>query len=116
MRAISSLNVEIVKNIPLSTNHHLSDWDRPDFINFNLVAYYTYILISPKNRYYIGYTSDIALRLKSHNSNKSEYTKDKGPWKLFYFEEFDTETSAIHRERQIKNWKSRRAIERLKLK
>lgn len=77
--------------------------------------YYTYILKSRKNgKYYIGYTSDLRKRLKLHNSNKNLATKNLGPWELFYFEEFETEAKSMKRERQIKSWKSRKMIEKLK--
>ena len=77
--------------------------------------YHTYILKSKKNnQYYIGYTSDLDVRLKLHNNNKVSATKNLGPWEIFHKEEFRTEREAIHRERQIKSWKSRKAIERLK--
>jgi len=79
--------------------------------------YHTYILKSKKNnQYYIGYTSDLDVRLKLHNNNKVSATKNLGPWEIFHKEEFQTEQEAIHRERQIKSWKNREAIERLKFK
>jgi len=53
-------------------------------------------------------------RLQFHNSNKVSATKNKGPWELFYYEKFSDEIEAIHRERQIKSWKSRTMIEKLK--
>lgn len=49
-----------------------------------------------------------------HNANIVPSTKNKGPWEIFHTEEYKTEVEAIRRERQIKKWKSRRAIERLK--
>lgn len=77
--------------------------------------YSVYILKSKKNsQYYVGYTNDLDARLKLHNANKVQATKNLGPWEIFYSEQFQTEQEAIKRERQIKSWKSRRAIERLK--
>ena len=77
--------------------------------------YCTYILKSKKNnQYYIGYTNNLDVRLKLHNTNKVQATKGRGPWEIFYTEQFQTEREAINRERQIKSWKSRTAIERLK--
>ncbi len=76
--------------------------------------YYTYVLKSDRNsRYYIGYSSDIKLRLKAHNSGNVVATKNLRPWKISYVEEFQDEGDAIARERQIKSWKSRNAIEKL---
>lgn len=76
--------------------------------------YCTYILRSASGRYYIGYTGDINERLKLHNSKKVISTKRFVPWQLFYKEEFATAREAIHRELQLKSWKSRKALERLK--
>lgn len=78
--------------------------------------YYVYILKSLKDsRYYVGCTNNIDKRLKQHNSNSgiNRYTKGKGPWKVVYNETHDSLSEARHRERQIKSWKKRRAIEKL---
>ncbi|MDP3697584.1 MAG: GIY-YIG nuclease family protein [Candidatus Taylorbacteria bacterium] len=77
--------------------------------------YYTYILKSDKNnKYYIGSTSDLNQRLNQHNSGKVKSTKLYRPWSIYYFEKLDNEKDAILRERQIKSWKSRKMIEKLK--
>ena len=78
--------------------------------------YFIYILKSLKNnKYYIGYSSDINRRLVEHNNGKSKYSKLYRPWVIYYFERFETEKEAMSRERQIKSWKSRKMIEKLKL-
>ena len=80
------------------------------------MVHYTYILKSTKNnQYYIGSTSDIAARLKRHNSGSVKSTKNSIPWELFHKEPFHTLKDAVNRERQLKSWKSRAAIERLKI-
>jgi putative endonuclease len=77
--------------------------------------FFVYILKSKKNgAYYIGYASNIKCRLAKHNSGTVLSAKNKGPWEVYYSEIFDDETSAIRRERQLKSWKSRKAIEKLK--
>ncbi|OGE94460.1 MAG: hypothetical protein A3B10_01515 [Candidatus Doudnabacteria bacterium RIFCSPLOWO2_01_FULL_44_21] len=76
--------------------------------------YYTYILKSMNNKYYIGYTRDVNERLRLHNSGQVISTRSSLPWQLFYKEEFESERDAIIRERQLKAWKSRKALERLK--
>lgn len=79
--------------------------------------YYAYILKSNKNnKYYIGSTSDLNRRLIEHNSRKVKSTKMYATWSIYYFEEFITERDAKARERQIKSWKSRAMIEKLKFK
>ena len=78
------------------------------------MKYYTYILFSEsRNRYYVGYTSNISNRLIKHNAGNSPSTKSGRPWKLVYFEEFDSKSVAIKRENEIKRWKSRHRIKML---
>lgn len=77
--------------------------------------HYFYILKSKiTSEYYIGYTDNLEKRLYLHNSDCVKSTKNHGPWEIFHFEKFDNRANAIKRERQIKSWKSRKAIERLK--
>ena len=78
-------------------------------------TFYTYILFnSQSNLYYIGYTSDLSLRIQEHNrykGHRTKYTKKvPGLWKLVYSEEFECKKEAMHREREIKTWKSRKMI------
>ncbi|MFA5827974.1 MAG: GIY-YIG nuclease family protein [Candidatus Shapirobacteria bacterium] len=76
--------------------------------------YYTYILASLRdNSYYVGSTSEIYQRLNYHNAGRSRYTKLKLPWNLIYFEKFSSLSLARKREKIIKSWKSRKAIENL---
>jgi putative endonuclease len=78
------------------------------------MAFYIYVLQSEKNnQYYIGATSDIGKRLIRHNKGYSRYTKAARPWKLVYKEVYDTLSEARKREKQIKAWKKRAAIEQL---
>ncbi len=80
--------------------------------------YYVYILqSSTTGRYYVGSTGNLEQRIEQHNTHKysgSEYTKrSEGTWVLVYSEEHETRKEAVKRERQIKSWKSRKAIEQL---
>ncbi|MBU4421633.1 GIY-YIG nuclease family protein [Candidatus Parcubacteria bacterium] len=76
--------------------------------------YYCYILQSQKNNhYYIGSTSDIVNRLDSHNKGCVRSTKRDIPWDLVYKKNFESRGEAMKKEKQIKSWKSRKAIERL---
>ena len=80
-----------------------------------MMQYTTYILFSETiNKYYVGFSaSDITSRIKKHNSNHKGFTGGKGDWILVYKELFDAKVDAMKREKQIKNWKSRKAIEAL---
>ena len=76
--------------------------------------YFTYIILSEKtDRFYIGYTKDMTLRLERHNLGWSKSTKSGIPWKLVYLEKFELKSDAIKREREIKRWKSSEKIEKL---
>ncbi len=74
-----------------------------------------YILYSKSiDRYYIGYTSDILTeRLRRHNSNHKGFTGKIGDWEIIYTEDYTFKEDATKREREIKNWKSRKKIELL---
>ncbi|MBD3750509.1 MAG: GIY-YIG nuclease family protein [Sphingobacteriales bacterium] len=76
--------------------------------------FYTYILQSQKSgRYYIGHTADLKERLNRHNSGLVTATRNKGPWKIVYFEVFNAKLAANQRELSIKKMKSRIYIEKL---
>ena len=73
-----------------------------------------YILFNKtRNRYYIGCTSDLEQRLVKHNQNHKGFTGKVADWEVVYFEIFANKAEAMVREKQIKNWKSRVAIEKL---
>lgn len=76
--------------------------------------FFTYILCSEKtNHYYIGQSEDLKKRLIEHNEGRVKSTKHGVPWRLSYFEEFETRSEAYKREQQIKKRKSRKFIETL---
>lgn len=76
--------------------------------------YYTYILYSPSiNKYYVGYTHNLELRLERHNSCWGKFSSRGIPWQLVYKEGFESKTDAIKRELEIKQKKNRRFIENL---
>jgi len=77
--------------------------------------YYVYVLESTTTHsYYIGCTDNLPRRFKEHSSNSGHrYTRNKGPWLLKYSEEYLSLSEARDRERQIKAWKKRAAIEKL---
>ena len=82
------------------------------------MPYFIYILQSESSgRYYIGHTDDLQKRVAQHNDPKYTLTtftkKHRGPWKLVYFEMFETRAVAMKREREIKAKKSRLYIEEL---
>jgi predicted GIY-YIG superfamily endonuclease len=73
--------------------------------------YTVYVLQSEKyDLRYIGYTQDLANRLKEHNAGRNVSTHSKGPWKLLYSEEHPTELLAKKREKFFKSGRGRAVI------
>jgi putative endonuclease len=65
--------------------------------------YYVYIIQSTETyEIYVGYTNNLKKRLVEHNTNKSYSTKNKGPWKLIYYESYANKEDAITREKRLK--------------
>ncbi len=63
--------------------------------------YYVYVLRSPK-QFYIGCTNDLRRRFAEHQDGKSMSTKNRGPWKLIYYEASLSHQDALIRERYLK--------------
>jgi putative endonuclease len=76
--------------------------------------YTVYVLYSEKyNRLYIGYTSDLLNRFRSHQYLSTKgYTKKYRPWKVIYLAYFDTKNEAIRLEKVLKGGKGREWIRR----
>ncbi|MCK4357141.1 MAG: GIY-YIG nuclease family protein [Candidatus Cloacimonetes bacterium] len=76
--------------------------------------YFIYILYSEKkDKYYVGHTNNLTLRLKRHNSGRNKSTKSGVPWEMVYFEEYETKSEAMKRENKIKKQKSKKYITEL---
>jgi putative endonuclease len=69
--------------------------------------FFVYILQSMKDfSFYIGQTDDLDKRMSRHFDGMSKYTASKRPWRLVYFELYNSRSEAIMRERQLKSWKN----------
>jgi putative endonuclease len=55
----------------------------------------------------------MAARLVLHNQKRNGFTGSVNDWVLVYKEEYKVKEKAFFREREIKNWKSRKMIVRL---
>jgi len=73
----------------------------------------TYVLRSLKNKKrYVGQTSkDVFKRLSEHNRNCNKWTKENGPFKLIHYEEFNSRSEAIKRERFLKSGQGRKWLD-----
>ena len=82
--------------------------------NLFYMPYTVYILHSlTKDKFYIGYTANLSERIIRHNQKSKGFTGSTNDWILVYHEEFNSQTEAILREKQIKNWKSKIKIQEL---
>jgi putative endonuclease len=73
--------------------------------------FYTYVLRSLKDKHlYVGYTKDIQKRLSEHNSGLTKSTKSRLPFELLFFEEFQSRSEAMLRERFLKTGKGKEYI------
>jgi len=67
--------------------------------------YYVYILKSIiRDIIYIGFTIDLKNRFKEHNNGKSSFTRKYMPWRLVYYEAYNSQKDAIEREKQLKRF------------
>jgi putative endonuclease len=78
------------------------------------MPFFVYILFSPhKDKYYIGFTSDIENRIIRHNQKSKGFTGTTNDWSIVYTETYSSKEEAVKRELQIKSWKSRKKIQEL---
>ena len=68
-------------------------------------SYTVYILQDATGAYYVGYTQDLAERVKAHQSGQGgPHTKKLVSPRLIYSEPQPTLVDVVNRERQIKGW------------
>jgi putative endonuclease len=60
------------------------------------------------NKTYVGYTNNIEIRLKKHNSNKGAKSTKGYKWLLIYSKKFNTKGEAMSYEYKLKNDKTLR--------
>ena len=71
--------------------------------------YFVYVLRSINfERHYVGLSSDVLERLKSHNGGNVVSTRPFRPWKIIHIEEFKTRAEAREREKYLKSAAGRR--------
>ena len=75
--------------------------------------YWVYIVQNSAEKFYVGHSENLELRLHSHNRTDrilGKFTRKGGPWQLVWREAHATRSSAVSREREIKRMKSARWI------
>ncbi len=73
--------------------------------------HYTYVLLSTRDgKLYTGLTGDLRIRFNEHNSGKVPSTKNRGPFKLIYYEACLNREDARYRERYLKSGMGKRYL------
>jgi putative endonuclease len=77
----------------------------------NRVRYFVYIVECSDGTLYTGYTNDVQKRVATHNKGKgAKYTRARMPVKLVYSKEYESKSSAMKREYQLKHLRRRDKI------
>lgn len=67
--------------------------------------YYVYVLKSViDKKFYTGYSKDLKLRFKQHNTKRVQSTKKRGEMKLIYYEASLNQKDATRREKYLKTY------------
>ena len=97
--------------VPATKEEGCQNWQ--PFLFFSQVdqvkMFQVYLLYSEKfNKIYIGFTSNLIERLKSHNELGTKgYTIKFRPWELIYTETFSEKNLALKREKELKTSRGR---------
>jgi len=75
--------------------------------------FYVYFLRSTKNNdLYIGSTDDVKKRLSVHNAGKVKSTKFYRPWKLLGYEECESRSDAVKKEKFFKTGQQKEILKK----
>ena len=70
--------------------------------------YYVYILLSEvDNKFYIGFTTNLQKRFKSHQEGKNSATAPRRPFVLIFYEAYLNKYDALRREKYLKTTKGK---------
>jgi len=74
-------------------------------------VFYFYVLKSESDGgFYIGYSSNLRVRLWQHQRGRSRATSYRGPWRLIYYEAYLHQSDALGRENYLKSGAGRRFL------
>lgn len=78
--------------------------------------WHVYILQCEDGSLYTGCSNNVEQRFHDHKNGKGgRYTRSHRPVKLVYQEQFNTQSEALKREREIKSWTREKKIKTLNL-
>ncbi|MBV4356310.1 GIY-YIG nuclease family protein [Pinibacter aurantiacus] len=77
--------------------------------------YFAYVIqcINFPDYFYKGHCENLEVRLKQHNSLKTKSNKHYAPFRIVYFEPFDTRDQAILKEKYWKTGAGRRYLQKI---
>ena len=72
------------------------------------MPYFVYVIRSiNSHRNYAGFTIDVQVRLKQHNSGETKSPKPYKPWRLLFYEKYSSKKKALEREKFLKSGQGR---------
>ncbi len=78
------------------------------------MAHVVYVIYSEiANLHYTGFTSNLEMRICSHNEFGKDWTAKHRPWKLIYSKEFNSKAEAMVYEKWLKTGAGRDFIKKL---
>jgi len=81
------------------------------------MVFTVYVLYSEtNNKYYTGYTTNLEIRLKSHNEFGKGWTLKYRPWRLIFRIDFDNKSAAMEYEAWLKTGVGRDFIKTINTK
>jgi putative endonuclease len=102
------------KRPPVRIRYSPQNKSRTSLRDYYFMSFSVYIIYSQSlDRYYVGHTENMLIRLDQHNEGISKYTSKANDWQLMYTEVFLNRIEALIRERAIKAKKSRKYLEQL---
>jgi len=73
--------------------------------------FYVYLVADRSRVLYVGFTSDLKIRVKQHREGRFEgFTSKYGCHRRVWFERYTTALAAIAREKQIKRWRREKKV------
>ena len=67
--------------------------------------YHAYVIENLEGKLYIGQSNNLEARLIRHNNNRVKSTKNKGPWKIIFSQQFQTRKESVNFEAYLKSLK-----------
>ena len=75
----------------------------PPIRAYDFMHYVYFIKSISTNKLYVGFTKDLRRRFSEHNNKQGgKYTKNKGPFRLVYYEAYSSDKDARKREDNLK--------------